>query len=191
MRKLLAITLLGIFLFTTAGCSTRQVVDQLNGSTAQRLVTHSVDRLIDELPAAPLDKLSQQRVLLKTHFIRNDPILDYATARLRSEISERHQVTWVQQETDADYVVDAFFTSLGTDQDSFGLSLPVPTTSEGNELPRIDIIAMNMYHGISEMYFYLRDAKTSAVVKSKRHKAHIRTDKLALPIITIPISTLK
>jgi len=84
-----------------------------------------------------------------------------------------------------------FFTSLATDQDSLGFSIPIPTvTTESNEIGRLDIIALNMYHGVSELYFYVRDNATKTVVKAERSKAHIRTDKLALPIITIPINTL-
>ena len=151
----------------------------------------SVDQLITDLPEAPLSELQDEKVWMNAHFIREDPILTYASARMKTEIDTRHQVTWVENESDADKVVDVFFTSLATDQDSLGLSLPVPTvTTEGNEIARIDIIALNMYHGVSELYFYVRDNADNSVVKAERSKAHIRTDKLSLPFITIPISTL-
>lgn len=172
-------------------CSTRQVVDKLSGSTAQRLVTLSINKLIKELPKSPLDQLQGHSIWLDAHFIKDDPIVDYATARLKAEINQRHQVSWAESVADADRVIKVFYTSLGTDQDSFGFSLPIPTvTTESNEIGRIDLLAYNMYHGISEMYFYVEDVATQKVVESERLKAQIRTDKLSLPIITIPVSTL-
>ena len=190
MKKLTTLVFIFLSLSLTA-CSTRQVVDKLSGSTAQRLVTLSVDQLITELPGSPLSELQGATVWMNTHFIREDPILDYAGARMKAEIDKRHQVTWVDSEKGAEKVIDVFFTSLATDQDSLGLSLPVPTvTTDANEIGRIDIIALNMYHGVSELYFYVRDNATNSVVRAERSKAHIRTDKLSLPIITIPISTL-
>ena len=190
MQKISIFIFMIISLSLTA-CSTRQVVDKLSGSTAQRLVTLSVDQLITELPENPLSELQDAKVWMNTHFIREDPIVTYASARMKTEIDKRHQVTWAESEKDAEKVVDVFFTSLATDQDSLGFSLPVPTvTTEGNEIGRIDIIALNMYHGVSELYFYVRDNATKTVVRAERSKAHIRTDSLALPIITIPVSTL-
>ncbi|OUR92011.1 hypothetical protein A9Q81_17165 [Gammaproteobacteria bacterium 42_54_T18] len=180
-----------ILSLSLSACSTRQVVDKLSGSTAQRLVTLSVDQLISELPESPLSELQDAKVWMNTHFIREDPIVTYASARMKTEIDKRHQVTWTDSEKDAEKVIDVFFTSLATDQDSLGISIPIPTvTTESNEIGRLDIIALNMYHGVSELYFYVRDNATKTVVKAERSKAHIRTDTLALPIITIPINTL-
>ena len=136
-----------MFSLSLTACSTRQVVDKLSGSTAQRLVTLSVDQLITELPENPLSELQDAKVWMNTHFIREDPIVNYASARMKTEIDKRHQVTWADSEKGAEKVIDVFFTSLATDQDSLGFSLPVPTvTTEGNEIGRIDIIALNMYH---------------------------------------------
>ncbi len=186
-----SLTLILALSLMATGCSTRQVVDQMSGSTAQRLVTLSIDKLISELPTQPLDQLQGSKVFLQSHFIKRDPLLDYATSRLRVEIEKRHRVTWAQQVEDADKIIDVFFTSLGTDQDSLGFSLPIPTvTNQGNEIARVDILAYNMYHGISELYFYIRDTGKNTLVASQRQKAQIRTDKLSLPVITIPVSTL-
>lgn len=190
MNKTLALGCILLCLSLSA-CSTRQVIDELHGSTAQRLVTLSVDELITELPEAPLSQLQNSKIWMNTHFIHQNPVLAYATARMKVEINKRHQVTWVESETEADKVIDVFFTSLATDQDSLGLSLPIPTvTNQGNEIARVDILALNMYHGVSELYFYIKDNATQSVVRTDRQKAHIRTDKLSLPIITIPVSTL-
>lgn len=190
MRAFLILTTF-VSAIVLSGCSTRQVQDQLSGSTAQRLVTHSVNKLISELPTSPLDELEGQRIWVDTHFIKNDPIVDYATARLKAEITKRHTITWAETREDAQRIVDVFFTSLGTDQDSFGLSLPVPTvTTESNDIGRIDLLAFNMYHGVSEMYFYVKNVAERKIVQSPTSKARIRTDKLALPIITIPLKTL-
>ncbi|MFT6308925.1 MAG: hypothetical protein ACJA0Z_004102, partial [Halioglobus sp.] len=46
------------------------------------------------------------------------------------------------------FEVDVFFNSVGTDSDDFGLSVPtfglVPTSDS------INILALDMYHGITE-----------------------------------------
>jgi hypothetical protein len=186
-----AALILLVALLVLGGCSTRQIVDRLEGATAQRLVTYSIDRMISELPEAPLNRLQGQRVWMNAHFIRNDPMLDYAVARLQAEINQRHAVTWAENAATAEQVIDVFFTSLGTDKDSFGISLPIPTTLTTDQgFGRIDVIAMDMFHGVSEVFFYIRDAQNQQVVKSERYKTQIRTDKLSLPIMTIPINTL-
>jgi hypothetical protein len=47
-----------------------------------------------------------------------------------------------------------------------------------------------MFHGISEMYYYLSDSGGNVLLRREKAKASVRTDKLALPIITIPINTM-
>jgi len=47
MRSVLVVVLIAL---TLVGCSTRQLTSNLNGSTAQRLVTHSIDDLMGKLP---------------------------------------------------------------------------------------------------------------------------------------------
>lgn len=174
-----------------SACSTRQVVDGLQGSTEQRLVTHSVDELMTDLPVSPLDKVHAKKVYIETHFIQEHPVLDYASARIRSEISLRHQVTWVTSSEVADFKIDVFFTSLGTDQDSFGLSLPLPVTGDELEVARVDLLSFNMYHGVSELYLYLTENKTQEITRMDNQKALIRTDKIVLPFMSIPVNTLK
>lgn len=172
------------------GCSTRQVVDSLEGSTEQRLVTHSINRVISELPAQPLSKLEGKKLFMDSHFIKTHPFLDYASARFRAEIDHRHNVMWVTSKGDADYYLDVFFTSLGTNQDSFGLSIPLPIQNEGGGVASIEVLSLQMFHGISELYFYLTDLNEHSVDYVGKRKAQVRTDTLATPIISFPISTL-
>jgi hypothetical protein len=55
----------------------------------------------------------------------------------------------------------------------------------------IDIIALDMYHGVSEVYYYITEQDGGKVSRGDRIRSIIRTDRLALPIVSIPISTLK
>jgi len=179
-----------ILFLMMSGCSTRQVAEQFNGSTEQRLVTHSVDQLMRSLPQEPLNLLTQKKVFLQSHFIKEGVLLDYATSRLKAEISQRYHSSWVASPKISDYVIDVFFTSLGTDQDSFGLSIPLPVQGEGTEPAKIPILSFDMFHGISEMYLYLTETATNNIVLLPTQKKELRTDKISTPIITIPVSSV-
>ncbi len=171
-------------------CSTRQVLDNLEGSTEQRLVTHSIDQLIRALPDEPLFKVEGKKLYMKSHFIKRHPLLDYASARLKAEISYRYQTTWVTEETDADFFLEVFFTSLGTDQDSFGLSIPLPVQGDDTEVASLELLSLRMFHGISEMYFYLTEIDSHTVDYVPHQKAQVRTDSVVTPVITLPLNTM-
>lgn len=47
-----------------------------------------------------------------------------------------------------------------------------------------------MFHGITELYYYITDADERIIAKSDHIKKRIRNDSLSLPIITIPLSTV-
>lgn len=55
----------------------------------------------------------------------------------------------------------------------------------------IDILALELYHGITEFYYYIRDAKGRVVVRGETLEKVIRNDTLLLPLITIPINTMR
>ncbi len=178
-----------VFALLTA-CSTRQTQDKFQGSTEQRLVTHSINQLMSGLPEKPLDALFGQKVFLQSHFIKRDALVNYATSRLKAEVNRRSHPKWVSTASEADYIMDVFFTSLGTDQDSFGLSIPLPVQGDGTAPAKVAILSLEMFHGISEMYLYLTRVADNNVAILPVRKVEVRTDKLATPIITIPLNTM-
>lgn len=187
ISRLLLILFIAVSL---GGCSTRQVVSELNGSTAQRLVTHSVDRLMKQIPAEDFAFCKQTPVYVKPHFIKDSPLLGYATERFKMELAHNFDCNIVQVQTAADYKVDLFFTSLGTEFDIFGLSIPflvIPGVSAASD---INILAVEMFHGISEMYYYVSTADGRVMLRRDKTKASVRTDTFALPFITIPFNTM-
>ncbi len=173
-----------------AACSTRQTLDKFQGSTEQRLVTHSINQLMNDLPEAPLKDVADKKVFLQTHFIKTGALFDYATSRLKAEVNQRWNPVWVDSKAESDYLLEVFFTSLGTDQDSFGLSIPLPLQGEGTEPAKLTILSFEMFHGISEMYLYLTDLSDNKVASLPTRKVEVRTDKIATPIITIPVNTM-
>ncbi len=171
-----------------SGCGSRQVQDSLAGSTAQRLVTHSIDELVTQLPDSDFQSLAGKRIYLRSHFIERSEFRDYADQRLALELDNRFDIEMAPNAQVADQVLNVFYTSLGTDQAHLGFFLPlgfVPGVAEGT---RINLITLEQFHGISEMYYFL--GETGSENRGPLLQARIRTDALGLPIITIPISTL-
>lgn len=58
-------------------------------------------------------------------------------------------------------------------------------------LTSIDIISLEMFHGVSELYYYFIDPENHIIFKGKPVKAIVRNDTLKLPVISIPINTVK
>lgn len=174
-----------------SGCSTRHVADQYFGSTEQRLVSHSLNTLIGDLPDSALVVLKNKSVLLKSFFIKDTPLSRYAHERLSMELAERVNATVVDDVNNVDFEMKVFFTSIGTDRDTAGFSLPLFFMPADNARAEIPLIAIDMYHGISEMYFYITDNATGEVTKSTLFNATTKTDKIATPIISFPINHLK
>lgn len=178
--------LLGAFLVLNIACSTRQVVDGLAGATEQRLITHSIDKLMNNLPAEDFSQLSTKKVYLVSHFINKKELAnltDYAVSLLKSELEEKYQCLMVEDVTRADFELIVFFTSLGTDRDVAGFTLPPLLLPGTAGAITIDILALDMYHGVTELYHYIKDRTNQVMVKGEKIKAVVRTDKLALPII--------
>jgi hypothetical protein len=181
--------LLLFILILLAGCSTNQTDDKYEGSTEQRLVTHSINNLMKKLPEYPISQIRGKRVYLQTHFIKYGALIDYATSRLQTELSLRYHPIWETDSKNADYSLDVYFTSLGTDQDSLGISLPLPVQGQGTSPAKIPILNYEMFHGISEMYLYLTDLSDYKVSEMPILKSVVRDDKIATPIITLPVPT--
>ena len=63
------ISILILSLFTISACSTRDVQSELNGSSAQRLISHSIDDLVAKLDDTHLNDLKDQKVYIHYYFI--------------------------------------------------------------------------------------------------------------------------
>ena len=82
-----------------------------------------------------------------------------------------------------------FFNAIGTDQDSLGISTP-QIFMAGAGVSQIDLIAVEMFHGVSEGYYYIVDNQQAETLRGSLLKARVRTDRLNLPFISIPLNTL-
>ncbi|GGY81537.1 hypothetical protein [Marinobacter zhanjiangensis] len=189
MRSLCSLLLSVLIALSLVGCSTRQLTDNLEGSTAQRLVTHSVDDLIGKLPQEHLSGLRGQRVYLETHFLHTSGVKNYADKRLALALQRRFGAQLVDSEAEADQIMTVFYNSLATDQSDFGFSIPLGFIPGTGANAKINIITLEKYHGIAEMYYFL--GPTGVEHRSATLQAVVRTDALGLPLITIPISNLK
>lgn len=177
-------------MFLTSSCSTRGVHDKYFGATEQRLVTHSLDQLVSKLPEKDFMPFKAQKIYVECHFLEKNIPLAYALKRIQMELIQKYACTVVESPESADVIYDFFFTALGTDQDSFGFTTPeflLPSVG----VVSIDLITLDMYHGVSELYYYITQPDAGNVFRGERIRSIIRTDKLALPIISIPISTLR
>ncbi len=179
--------LLGLMMLTLAACGSRQVQDSLAGSTAQRLVTHGIDDLVRALPESDFAPLRGSRLRLDSHFIEDGPLKTYADHRLALELRQRFGIE-VVLDGEADQLMTVFYTSLGTDQGLLGFYLPLGFVPGLAENTRINLITLEQFHGVAEMYYFLGPEDDQ--LRSSLLRARVRTDALGLPIITIPISNL-
>ncbi len=186
---LTALAMLTVILFCSS-CSTRGVHDQYFGATEQRLVTHSLDQLISMLPEKDFMPFKDRKIYVECHFLEDNIPLKYALKRIEMEFVQKYACTVADSPESADVVYDFFFRALGTDQDSVGFSTPEFMIPGTVGTVSIDLIALDMYHGVSELYYYITETDAGEVSRGERIRSIIRTDKLALPIISIPISTL-
>lgn len=179
-----------ILLLIISACSTRQIAPDLSGATAQRLVSHSIEKLISSLPTEDFESLSQESVFIKSHFIKKNDILEYADQMLRLDLQQRFKLKVTETSADATFELHFFFTSLATDNDSYGLTIPIVNFSDTSQSTNIDILAVDMYHGISEMMYYVKDNKAQSIVKKRKLIARVRNDKFSTPIIDFPLSNI-
>ena len=190
-KVILRILAILTFVSLNCSCSTRGVHDQYFGATEQRLVTHSLDQLVSMLPEKDFMPLKDRKIYVECHFLVENIPLKYARKRIEMEFVQKYACTVVDSPKSADAVCDFFFTALGTDRDKIGFRTPefiVPGTAG---TVSVDLITLDMYHGVSELYYYITAPDVGKVTKGERIRSIIRTDKLSLPIISIPISTLK
>ena len=172
-----------------AGCSTREVVDPLAGSTAQRLVTYSLDRFIEELIEQPeIVALAGETVRLDVHFLRKHPLVAYSERLIEAELQLAHGIRAAAPGDSPAAELDVFFNSLGTDNDEFGLSVPTLGLTPGSD--SINVLALDMYHGITEGYAVIRSEEDGSIRKTERLLARVRRDNVSTPVIDFPINQL-
>lgn len=186
MFRLPAFLLLVVLLMT--GCATRQVQDSLGGSTAQRLVTHSIDELMDALPAEDFEPLRNHSLWLDSNFIEDGPLKQYADQRLQLALEQRFGISFAKSKNQSDARLTVFYTSLGTDQDLAGFYLPIGVIPGFQEQTQINLITLQKFHGIAELFYFIESE--GLVERGTTLQRRIKTDALGLPIITIPLSGL-
>ncbi|PIE43040.1 MAG: hypothetical protein CSA50_07045 [Gammaproteobacteria bacterium] len=171
-----------------AGCSSREIQNSLTGSTAQRLVSHSIDDLIVQLPENEFARLAGKSVYVVSHFLYDSALKNYADQRLVFELENEYKAKVVTEIAKADRVLTIFYTSLATDLDNFGFTIPigyVPGMADGAHL---NVITLEKFHGIAELYYYLGEQNQQR--RGKTVQAVVKTDALGLPFITIPLSNI-
>lgn len=182
------LTLLLLICLALSACSTRDLQDSLSGSTSQRLVAHSIDDMIRSIEDKKLEELKGKKVYINSYFLKDSALKNYADKRLAVELQSRFGINVVNSQEESDQVMTTFYTSLGTDLDNFGISIPfgyVPGVAENTQL---NIITLEKFHGIAEMYYYI--GETGSENRSRVLQAKVKTDALGLPFITIPLSNI-
>ncbi len=181
--------MLVILCFVATGCTTRQLTDNLQGSTAQRLVTYSLENFLEELVQQPQLALKNSKVNLNINFVEEHPLTRYANQLLVAKLESTHGIRVSGNGEPADYQIEVFFNSLGTDQDSFGLSLPTLGLA-GVSDSRIDILALDRFHGVTEGYALVRSSKDGTRSNTRRLLSRVRADSVTTPILTFPLNQL-
>jgi len=179
-------------LVVLSGCAARQVQDSLSGSTAQRLVTYSIDDLVVALPDRDFEAWTDTRMFVSSSFLAHDDahngLKRYADRRLALELARRFDIEVVPDAGLADAVLNVFYTSLGTDRDTRGLFLPLGFVPGMEVDMRINLLTLEQFQGVAEMYYFL--GETGTETRGRVIQARTRSDALGLPIITIPIDTI-
>ncbi|MGK7297447.1 MAG: hypothetical protein ACNS61_16775, partial [Candidatus Wenzhouxiangella sp. M2_3B_020] len=107
------------------GCAARQAQDSLAGSTAQKLVSYSIDDLVRALPDSDFADWRGKSLYLQTHFLSDHIIQRYADRRLAVELARRFDIDVVYDPDAADAMLNVFYTSLATNRDTQGFFLPL------------------------------------------------------------------
>jgi len=171
-----------------AGCAARQAGDTLAGSTAQKLVTYSIDDLIDALPENDFAPWSGKRVFVRSNFLADGAVQSYADQRLEVALARRFGIDVVDGPLGAEATLNVFYTSLGTDRDTQGFFLPIGFMPGLDPAARVNLITLERFQGVAEMYYFL--GETGVETRGDVIQARTRTDSLGLPVITIPINNI-
>jgi hypothetical protein len=179
----------GLCLIVLTGCGTREVQDSLTGATAQRLVAHSIDQLVERLPEADFRPHAGKRVHLTSHFLHDVELRRYADRRLAVTLQRRYGMTVVDDPALADIRLEVFYTALGTDHSRTGFVLPLGFVPGLEQSTRIDLITLEKFHGVAEMYYFVGPGGSER--RGELIQARTRSDALGLPVITIPLSDIE
>jgi hypothetical protein len=178
-------------LFLLTACTARQPLDDFAGATQQRLVAYSIDESIGKLPQADFDKIADTPVHLECRHLGEEAVGAYACRRFALELIDDYHCEIVETPRQASFQVVVFFTGLGTERDKAGFKTPDLVLPGVGGISSIDILTVDMFHGVAELQYYILDRTGAVVAKSERIKSVVRTDALAFPIITIPLSGLE
>ena len=174
----------------SGSCATREAAQSLQGSTAQRLVTYSLEKFVVDLVDQPeMQSLSGSPVHLRVIFLQDHPMVDYATQLIKRQMEATRNTSFVTTPSETEFELDVFFNSIGTDRDSFGLSVPTFGLSSTPDA-RIDLLAIDMFHGLAEGYAVIRRTDTGKIDKTRRLLARVRADNVATPVADFPINHL-
>lgn len=177
-------------LLLMVSCSTRQVREDYAGATEQRLASHSINQLMEKLPEKDFSALTDASVFLECCFLKETDPLAYARKRLKMALVEKYHCRLVDDPVQAKFRLTVFFTAIGTDFDKLGITTPDMVLPLMGGAMSIDVIALEMYHGITECYYYIQDAGGNVLVKGDMLKQVVRNDTLVLPLITVPVNNL-
>ncbi len=186
MRQLSIIFCLLVLL---SACSTREIQSSLTGSTAQRLVTHSIDDIVRLLPDEPFKDWRGSTLYLQTYFLHDSSIKAYADERLKQELKQRFGIQLTTEPQLAQHAMTVFYTSLATDKDTFGLTIPLGYVPGFDESTKLNILSLEKFHGIAELYYFI--GKNGDEKRQPTLQSVVKTDALGLPFITIPLSNLE
>ena len=177
-----------LVLLLLSACAARQVQDSLAVSTAQKLVTYSIDDLAAALPEAHFETWAGKTMLLNSSFPAGDAVRAYADTRLSLELERRFDIEVVGDADTADAVLNVFYTSLGTDRDTRGFFLPLGFVPGMEADMRINLLTLEQFQGVAELYYFV--GETGTETRGRVIQARTRSDALGLPVITIPINTI-
>lgn len=173
-----------------SACGTRQISDSISGSTAQRLVTYSLERFVTGLLEQPeFSLLDNETVHLNLHFVRDHPLLDYANELLSYHLKTQRSAEAATSGDPHRYEINVFFNSIGTDHDSIGLSVPTFGLASTPD-SRLSVLSIDRFHGVTEGYATILDTQQDSVVRTKRILSRVRTDNVATPVLDFPINQL-
>ncbi len=182
------VVFLCLILFCITACSTRELRDSYSGSTSQKLLTHSIDDLVGKLSSEEFADYRGKSLFVETHFIDSPEIKQYADRRLTVELGNRFGINVVAEPDLADEALIVFYTSLATDIDNFGVTLPLGYIPGVDQSTELNVLSLEKFHGVSEMYYFI--GEMGALTRGKTIRAVVKTDALGLPFITIPLSNV-
>ncbi|MCU4674657.1 hypothetical protein N7931_03330 [Catenovulum sp. 2E275] len=92
-----------LFLSVAAGClllnacSTRQAGERFTGSTEQRLVTYSIQKMAQDVANQPLSELQDQTVIFESHFVIHNQVQHYAEEQIKTVLQDKFNVAFLSQ----------------------------------------------------------------------------------------------